>query len=259
MTLADIVFTQVGGLRTACVTRKQLVELITAHATRNHTSAASIDPMLIFSTNGHSISIANRDKTMGALLNQADLLHADGQSVVLFSRYFSEHPIPERSATTDMIHDVPQMSPLRLRHFLLGAKQSTVEKCADTLADMHSNFVIAGTHHGYFSQQQEDELIEKINQVRPDVLWVGLGKPKEQLFALRHKHHLKVPVVISCGGCFNFVTGEYKRAPQAMQEMGLEWLHRAVTEPRKLLWRYLTTNPHAVFCAVKHRHRQSLR
>jgi N-acetylglucosaminyldiphosphoundecaprenol N-acetyl-beta-D-mannosaminyltransferase len=88
-----------------------------------------------------------------------------------------------------------------------------------------------------------------------DILWVGLGKPKEQTFVIRNKLLIKVPVIITCGGCYNFVTGDYKRAPLLFQKLGLEWLHRAVTEPRKLLWRYLTTNPHAIYCAIKYRHR----
>lgn len=257
MKLDDVVFTQIGGLRTACVTREQLVRLITEQASSAFAKGENNQaaPLLIFSTNGHSISIANSDKAMANMLNQADILHADGQSVVLFSRYLSEHAIPHRSATTDMIHDIPQLSSTPLRHFLLGGKQQTVDKCATILQDRYSNFTLAGTHHGYFSEPEEAQLVAQINASGAHVLWVGLGKPKEQLFALRQKHNLQVPVVITCGGCFNFVTGEYKRAPQLLQSLGLEWLHRAVTQPRKLLWRYITTNPHAIFCVIKHRHR----
>src|SRR5690606_36146366 len=119
MKLEDVVFTRVGGLRTACVTREQLVRLISEKSSRvrfDKVHNKQVHPMLIFSTNGHSISIANSNKQMGELLNQADMLHADGQSVVTFSKYFSEHPFPERSATTDMIHDIPQMSRTPLRH-----------------------------------------------------------------------------------------------------------------------------------------------
>lgn len=262
MKLADVVFTHVGGLRTACVTRAQLVHLVTeqsSHARFAKVENKRVEPLVIFSTNGHSISIANSNKKMGQMLNQADLLHADGQSVVTLSKYFSQHPIPERSATTDMIHDIPQLSRTPLRHYLLGGKQQTVDKCATILQRQYANFAVAGAHHGYFSEQEEQQLVKQINETRPDVLWVGLGKPKEQLFALRQKQHLQVPVIITCGGCFNFVTGDYKRAPQLLQQWGLEWLHRAITEPRKLLWRYLTTNPHAVFCVLKHRYRQQLR
>jgi exopolysaccharide biosynthesis WecB/TagA/CpsF family protein len=60
-------------------------------------------------------------------------------------------------------------------------------------------------------------------------------------------------VIITCGGCYNYITGEYKRAPKWMQDYGFEWLHRMLTQPKKLFWRYLTTNPHAIYCILKHK------
>jgi exopolysaccharide biosynthesis WecB/TagA/CpsF family protein len=208
--------------------------------------------MTIFSANGHSISIANSDKEMGRLLNSADILHADGQSVVSFSRRFGENLIPERSATTDTIHDYPLNITSSTRHYLLGAKQSTIEKCANIMSQNYKNFLIAGTRDGYFDLEENQVVVAGINKTKPDILWVGLGKPKEQEFINELKSNIDVPVIISCGGCYNFVTGEYKRAPEIMQKLGLEWLHRMATEPKKLFWRYLTTNPHAIYCVIKH-------
>jgi|TARA_R110002060_G_C2101712_1_gene97696 exopolysaccharide biosynthesis WecB/TagA/CpsF family protein len=253
MKLEEVVKTNVGGLITACVDRKQLVDLMVCRVL--DTRAGDIkSPLVIFSSNGHSISIANSDPEMGRMLNEADILHADGQSVVSFSRWFSEKEIPERSATTDTIHDVPMMSSETVKHFLLGANQATIEKCGTILSQKYTNFDVVGTQHGYFSEADEDEIVAKINASGCEVLWVGLGKPKEQLFILRNKSKLTVPVIISCGGCYNFVTGDYKRAPAIFQKLGLEWLHRAMTEPKKLLWRYITTNPHAIYCVIKHRY-----
>lgn len=256
MRIEEVQFTNVGGLVTACIDRRQLVDLMVTRALdwRNGKQKADQLPLVIFSANGHSISIINSNPEMGKLMNQADIIHADGQSVVTFSKHFSEHIIPERSATTDTIHDVPQMSSEALQHFLLGANSETIERCANIMSQKYDNFLIAGTHHGYFNQAEEDSIIERINAANPEILWVGLGKPKEQEFIIRNKAKLNVPVIISCGGCYNFVTGDYRRAPELMQKLGLEWLHRAATEPKKLLWRYLTTNPHAIYCVTKHRH-----
>ena len=253
MKLEDVIKTNVGGLITACISRKQLVDLMECRV-KDTREAEEVTPLVIFSANGHSISIANSDPEMGRMLNEADILHADGQSVVSFSRWFSDNEIPERSATTDTIHDVPLMCAETIKHFLLGANQATIEKCDKILSDKYPNFNVVGTQHGYFSEAEEDQIVSKINASGCEVLWVGLGKPKEQLFILRNKSKLNVPVIISCGGCYNFVTGEYKRAPEIFQKFGLEWLHRALTEPRKLLWRYITTNPHAIYCVIKHRY-----
>ena len=253
MKLDEVVKTNVGGLITACIGRKQLVDLMVCRVLDTR-GQSEIAPLVIFSSNGHSISIANSEPEMGRMLNEADILHADGQSVVSFSRWFSEKEIPERSATTDTIHDVPLMSAETVKHFLLGANQTTIEKCGTILSEKYNNFDVVGTQHGYFDEADEDEIVAKINASGCEVLWVGLGKPKEQLFILRNKSKLKVPVIISCGGCYNFVTGDYKRAPEFFQKLGLEWLHRAMTEPKKLLWRYITTNPHAIYCVIKHRY-----
>jgi exopolysaccharide biosynthesis WecB/TagA/CpsF family protein len=255
MKLENVTFTNIGGLKTACVTRGELVDVMVQRVRDYHDKSTNVyhQPLSIYSTNGHSISIANSDKAMMKLLNTADLLHADGQSVVKFSEWFSNNTIPERSATTDTIHDVPQHYAAPLRHFLLGGKPNTIEKCADILSSTYDNFIVAGHQHGYFNPDEQESVIQEINASRPDVLWVGLGKPKEQEFIDLMKTKLNVPVIISCGGCYNFVTGEYSRAPNWMQRLGLEWLHRAATEPKKLLWRYMTTNPHAVYCAFKHR------
>ncbi|GAA0364417.1 polysaccharide biosynthesis UDP-hexose transferase UppL [Bowmanella denitrificans] len=259
MRLEDVTFTQVGGLKTACITRAELVDVIarriTAYRWRQRL-ADELAPMLIFDSNGQGISIANSNPNFMAILRQADLIHADGQSVVNFSRLFADHEIPERSATTDTIHDIPTFHHGPLRHFLLGGHKRVVEECAKRLQTRYANFCVAGTHDGYFSLKQEKQVLAEINRVQPDVLWVGLGKPKEQAFCTRNKLWLHVPVIITCGGCFNYVTGDYKRAPQVMQQLGLEWLHRALSEPRKLLWRYLTTSPHAIYCAYKHRIRR---
>lgn len=255
MQLDEVEYSNVGGLITACINREQLVNvMVTRVAEYKDVKSKYFGKNLsIYSTNGHSISIANSDPYMKELLNRADLLHADGQSVVTFSKWFSKTQIPERSATTDTIHDVPSFYNGSLRHFLLGASDETINECAEIMSRRYSNFEIAGVNHGYFSESDVEDVIAKINSSNADVLWVGLGKPKEQQFIENYKERFKVPVIISCGGCYNFVTGSYKRAPQWMQSIGLEWLHRALTQPKKLIWRYLTTNPHAIYCAFKYR------
>ena len=241
----------IGGVKTACIGRSELVSII---VNRVKMRAKSLLPMVIFDSNGHAISLANSEPGFMHCLNQADLIHADGQSVVSFSHWLKGESIPERTATTDTIHDIPTRDETNLKHFLLGGEAQNVEACAKILDEKYPNFLIAGTHHGYFDKQDCDRLIDQINATQADVLWVGLGKPVEQYWIVQNKHRLNVPVIISCGGCFNYVTGDYQRAPVWMQNWGIEWLHRMLSEPRKLFWRYLTTNPHAIYCVLKHKY-----
>lgn len=253
MDLERLTTTNVGGIDTACITRKGLIELIT-EAIAAYNSGRKIDPVIIFDSNGHGISLANTSKKFKTALDLADVVHADGQSVVIMSGWVPGTSIPERSGTTDTIHDIATMQDADVSHFLLGGHESIAEECGEILSHKYDNFKVAGTHHGYFSGPENQDVIDKINECKPDVLWVGLGKPREQYWVLTNRHRLKVPVVITCGGCYNYVTGVYKRAPLSMQTVGLEWLHRMVTQPRSLFWRYCTTNPHSVYCVIKHRY-----
>ncbi|MGQ8365244.1 WecB/TagA/CpsF family glycosyltransferase [Glaciecola sp. 1036] len=254
MKLSDVQNVDVGGVSTACIDRKQLVEIMVSSISE-YRDGQRTNPVVIFDSNGHGISMANSDIEFNEALKQADIIHADGQSVVKMSTWVKGPNIPERSGTTDTIHDVATMQPNPMQHFLLGGKEEIVQSCASILSKKYDNFLIAGIHNGYFLNKNEEEVIELINKSGADVLWVGLGKPLEQKWVIENKDKLKVPVIITCGGCYNYVTGDYARAPMWMQNLGLEWLHRMLTEPRKLFWRYLTTNPHSIYCVLKHKYK----
>ena len=120
-------------------------------------------------------------------------------------------------------------------------------QAAEKLRETYPGLQIVGRHHGYFSELDEDELCDEINLTQPDVIWVGLSVPREYEFAVRNKTRLRAGWLVTCGGCYNFVTGAYKRAPHWMQALGLEWLFRLVREPRRLFWRYAVTNPIAIY------------
>lgn len=237
----------VGGIKTACVDRQQLVDILCEIIENKE---RTVKPFCVSSTNGHSVSLYNKDKRTREIIDDVDLMHADGQSIIIFSKLFCVNKISERTATTDLFTDFGELSNTSLSHFLFGGEESLLNDCAQIISAKYSNFKVCGTHSGYFDEYQSMEIVKKINDARPDVLWVGLGKPKEQKFVHRFKHYLEVPVIITCGGCYNYVTGDYKRAPELLQKLGLEWLHRMLSEPRKLFLRYLLTNPHAIYCAM---------
>jgi exopolysaccharide biosynthesis WecB/TagA/CpsF family protein len=167
---------------------------------------------------------------------------------VLASKYLTKSPIPERSATTDFIHDAAATARVfGLKIFLLGATEDVNARCADMLRLTYPGLQIAGRRNGYFSRGQEAEVCDAINQSGADIVFVGLGVPFEYEFCVRNKPRLRAGWVVTCGGCFNFVTGDYRRAPDWMQKFSLEWLFRLAREPRRLFWRYAVTNPLALF------------
>jgi len=235
----------VGGIRTACVSRKQLTQLMVGDclAARSYERK----PRLVFASNGHAIAMAATDARFRRQFDAATLIHADGQPVVLASKALAT-PIPERSATTDFIHDAAAAArDSGLRFFLLGATEQVNADCAEKLTRDYAGLTIAGRRNGYFRIDEEEEICDAINASGADVLWVGLGVPLEYEFCIRNKHRLKAGWVVTAGGCFNFVTGEYRRAPGWMQAAGLEWLYRLWREPKRLFWRYAVTNPRALF------------
>jgi len=235
----------IGGIRIARLTRTAAAALMVEDCFAARATGAQ--PKIIFTANGNSISRAASDREYRALVDAADMIRADGQSVVMASK-FTRSPIPERSATTDFIHDAAAAARTHgLRFYLLGASEAVNLRAAAILEKSYPGLIIAGRRDGYFRRADEEAICAAINEARPDVIWVGLGVPLEQRFAVRNKHRLNAGWLVTCGGCLNFVAGDYKRAPKWMQEAGLEWLHRLAHNPRRLFWRYAVSNPHALY------------
>jgi N-acetylglucosaminyldiphosphoundecaprenol N-acetyl-beta-D-mannosaminyltransferase len=236
----------VGGINTACLSRDGLARMMLQDCLDARANDKR-QPKLVFASNGHAVALAARDEAFRFTLAQADIIHADGQAAVFASR-MTKTPIPERSATTDFIHDASQIAAEHgLRFFLLGATEEANAEAARVLAAAYPGLQIVGRRHGYFSRDEEDEICDEINLTLPDVIWVGLSVPLEYEFSVRNKTRLRAGWLVTCGGCYNFVTGAYKRAPPWMQAVGLEWLFRLVLEPKRLFWRYAVTNPLAIF------------
>jgi len=236
----------VGGIRTACIGREQLGRLMVGDclAARGGRRKAR----LIFASNGHAISMVRNDQKFRQDFATADLIHADGQPVVIASRLLTETPIPERTATTDFIHDAAvKARENNLRFFLFGSTEEVNAACAAKLRESYPGLKIVGRRHGYFSEDQEAEIIEEINAAYADVVWVALGVPKEYEFCVRNREKIRAGWLVTAGGCFNFVCGDYRRAPRWMQTISLEWLYRLWREPKRLWKRYAITNPIAVF------------
>lgn len=234
-----------GDFPIICASRGELVELALRDCAENAGSK------LIFDANGHALSFARSNKHFSDLISHAEIIHADGGFLVTLSKYITANKIPERSATTDMLHDFAE-SFRSTEHgfFLLGSEESVNSKCAEILVKDYAGLKIRGRRNGFFSREEEHDVVRQINESGAEVLWVGLGKPLEQEFCVRWKSKLKPKWIITCGGCFNYVTGDYPRAPMWMQASNLEWVHRLSTRPGQLLKRYLTTTPHALWIAL---------
>ncbi|MBO9099414.1 MULTISPECIES: WecB/TagA/CpsF family glycosyltransferase [unclassified Rhizobium] len=241
--------TVVAGIPTSTLGRPSLAHMVFAEPSERDGPRI---PRLLFDINGHAIALYYSDRNYRAALDKADVVHADGQSIVFASRLLCSLPIEERTATTDIIHDFAAEAVRTNRSFfLLGSDEETNAGCAAKLQELYPRLKVAGRRNGYFGPQDEDAIFDTIEASGADIVWVGLGKPLEQIFAARARARLTCSWIITCGGCFNFITDEYKRAPKWVQNFGLEWLHRLIKRPHKLFWRYVVTNPIATYWILK--------
>ncbi|MCF6302595.1 MAG: WecB/TagA/CpsF family glycosyltransferase [Devosiaceae bacterium] len=242
--------TTIGNIKIAAISMAMLVEQMSqdCFSARNKTSHIA---KTVFDANGQGLSLYASDKDFANDLDQGDIIHADGGFIVTLSKFKKGPKIPERSATTDLIWVAARRAQKEnLSFFLLGGEPGLAERASNELVKKFPRLKIAGFHHGYFGAGDEIDIVKKINASNADIVWVGLGKPLEQKFCNKHKSILKAGWLVTCGGCFNFITGDYVRAPLWMQKNGLEWLHRLASRPRALFVRYLITTPHSLFLAL---------
>ena len=132
------------------------------------------------------------------------------------------------------------------RHFFFGGVAGAADLLARKLQARYPALVVAGTHASSFQPADREEardVLEAINSSAADIVWVGVGTPKQDYWVARHRALLQAPVLIAVGAAFDFHAGLQRQAPKWMQRSGLEWLFRLTQEPRRLAFRYLVYNP----------------
>ncbi|WP_395341913.1 WecB/TagA/CpsF family glycosyltransferase [Ningiella sp. W23] len=236
----------VGGMETVCVSNTALAEKMVNDclAARETKQRAKV----VFSSNGQGIALFGSDPSFQSTMKSADIIHADGQSVVFASKLLCKNTIPERIATTDFFHDAARAAQESgLTFYMFGATEQENKIAVENIKSAYPNLKIVGRRNGYFSKEEESEIIDEINELKPDVVWVALGKPMQEFWCMKMRSELNVGWLKTCGGLYAFLAGSVSRAPKWMQNAGLEWVFRMLNEPRKYFWRYLITNPKAIF------------
>lgn len=199
--------------------------------------------------NTHVAALSRHDPAFGESVRRFDLVVPDGVPLV----WAMNAGVPKARQLTDRVYGPTLMlETLRatggrpeFRHFLLGGKTSTLEKLEARFARECPDTVIADTDSPPFGEWPEDEfarIAAKIREARANLIWVGLGCPKQEHWIARHKAELPPGVYFGVGAAFAFHAGEVSQAPATMQKFGLEWLYRIAKEPRRLFKRYLVHN-----------------
>jgi exopolysaccharide biosynthesis WecB/TagA/CpsF family protein len=241
-----------GGLPIVRATMDQAADLFIEQALRAR--GQNERPFYSSSANGQVLALSVRNREFMKLMLQADQIHADGMPMVHYSKFLCAVPLPERVATTDLVHAVARRAEdAGATFYFLGGSEEVNSKAVATMRRLYPRLRFVGQRNGYFKPEQEEEILEDIREKRPDILWVGLGFPFEQQFISRNIDKLRgVGVIKTSGGLFDFLSGKNPRAPVWMQRRGLEWAYRMYNEPRRLGLRYLLTNPVAVYALLRY-------
>ncbi len=168
-------------------------------------------------------------------VKNAHIIIPDGYGIILAGKFFNK-PIKNHMPGIDLVYDILGMAhEKKLSVFLLGSRWKTVADAHRALAKWFPNARFPGKYHGYLNQKEEENLISGINKINPDILLIGMGTPKQEIWINKNLKKLKVGIMIGIGGSFDVISGQKKRAPEKWRKMHLEWLFRSITSPSKII------------------------
>jgi len=194
----------------------------------------------------HPIMASQFDDHQRAALNGAAMVTPDGMPVVYVSRIMGHRQVDRVYGPDLMLAFSAVLAQRGYTSYYYGGAEGVPEQLAETLTRRFPGLKVAGTYSPPFRALMPDEeqaVIDQINAAQPDVVWVGLGAPKQELWMAAMRERLNAPVLIGVGAAFDFLTGRKPQAPRWMQRHALEWVFRLAHEPRRLWQRYLLYNP----------------
>jgi len=201
-------------------------------------------------SNVHSVMEARRDESLRAVFNAAGLAVPDGMPLVWVGRLRGRRDV-RRVYGPDLTLQLCERAARRgFTCFFYGGGPGVAERLAEALSRRFPGLRVVGAEAPPFrplTTEEDEEAVRRINAAAPDVVFVGLGCPKQERWMAEHRERLHAPVLLGVGAAFDFHTGLMPQAPRWMMGAGLEWLFRLWQEPRRLWRRYLIYNPLFVF------------
>jgi N-acetylglucosaminyldiphosphoundecaprenol N-acetyl-beta-D-mannosaminyltransferase len=201
--------------------------------------------------NAAKIVAASRDDKLRQALKRADLVTADGMSVV-WASYVLGRRLKQRVTGIDLFERlVEHAARAGLSVYFLGARDEAVRRLVERFTSRHPGLRLAGYRNGYFHPSESSDIADAIKQSGADLLFVAMGSPAQEYWIASNLPRTGARFALGVGGSFDHLSGLARRAPRWMQKFGLEWLHRLAREPRRMWRRYLIGNTAFIWLVIK--------
>lgn len=189
---------------------------------------------MIVTPNSEIVMNASKDENLKNIIKESDLCIPDGIGLIYASKIHNLG-LTERVTGVDFMYKILKYcNDEKKSIYILGGKPKVAEMACKNIKNKFSSIDIKGFGDGYFKSEDEINIIENINRLKPDILFVALGAPRQEMWIHKYKTKLNVKVAMGVGGSVDIWAGTVKRAPQIYQRLGIEWFYRLIKEP----WRY---------------------
>lgn len=206
---------------------------------------------MIFTPNPEIVMAATKDEEFKNILNSADIVTADGIGVVYASKIL-KNSVCERVPGFDLSLKLLEYASEKGKGvFFFGSKPGISDKAKENVEKTYPGLKVLGTENGYFKEEDEERIVEKINESGAEILFVCLGAPKQEKWIYKHKDSLNVKLCLGVGGTLDVLSGEAKRAPEVFIKLNLEWFYRIVLNPSR--WGRFLALPKFMFKVLKSR------
>ncbi|MBL3536292.1 WecB/TagA/CpsF family glycosyltransferase [Levilactobacillus brevis] len=234
------------GVSFDALTMDETVELVQRYISR-HVGAH------LLGVNADKILAIEKDKRLDKIVHSADIINADGASVILASKVLNA-PLPERVAGIDLMQRLLDTAAKNGNSvYFIGARNEVVSEMVKRLMQKYQNLIISGYRDGYFDESCWKDIATKLKKSRTDIVFIGITSPLKEYFIDYLLSEGVSSILMGVGGSFDVLAGKVRRAPVWMQKINLEWLYRVYQEPRRLFMRYFIGNSRFIIKVIRSR------
>lgn len=203
--------------------------------------------------NASKVNLMEKDNKLQEIVNSCPLINADGTSIVWAAKKLGI-PLKERVTGCDLFQKLVKVAwEKNYKIFLFGAKEEVVTKVKSIYEKQYPGIRIVGYRNGYFTEEDEPEIVKQMHDSGADMMFVAFSSPKKEYWVNKYLNDIGIPFVMGVGGSFDIVAGVTERAPIWFQNHGLEWFYRFIQEPRRMWKRYIIGNAEFVALTYKYK------